>query len=332
VEWGGRCLYSPRLPPRGRRLIRERCLSTADVTRASQPGGEERLAYALMAVSPALFASNMLVARATADLIPPVALAFGRWTFAALLLLPFAARPLWRARAAIRRELADLLVLGVLGMVICGAVVYVGAATTTATNIGLIYAASPVFIIILARVFYREAMSRLQVFGVALSLAGVVAIIARGDPGVLLGLRFTTGDLYILAAAFSWAVYNIWLQHRPSTLAATPRFAAITIAGVATLLPFLVIEARFFAVPRLDTVTLGAMLFLAIVPGLGAYQTYAFVQRRLGANRASLLMYLVPVYNAALAWMLLGEQLRLYHFIGAAMVLPGIYLATRRTG
>jgi drug/metabolite transporter (DMT)-like permease len=330
VERRRPCFYSRRLPLRGGRLIRERCLSTADVTKAAQPRSEERLAYALMAVSPAFFASNMLVARATADLIPPVALAFGRWTLAALLLLPVAARPLWRGRAAIRRELPDLFVLGVLGMVICGAVVYIGAATTTATNIGLIYAASPVFIIVLARVFYGEAMSAVQALGVGLSLAGVVAIIARGELDVLLGLRFTTGDLYILAASFAWAVYNVWLQHRPSALAATPRFAAITMAGAAALIPFLLLESAFVAAPRLDAVTLGAMLFLAIVPGLGAYQTYAFVQRRLGANRASLLMYLVPVYNAVLAWVLLGEELRFYHFIGAALVLPGIWLATRR--
>jgi drug/metabolite transporter (DMT)-like permease len=209
-------------------------------------------------------------------------------------------------------------------------VVYVGAATTTASNIGLIYAASPVFIIVLARIFYGEAMSRVQSLGVSVSLAGVLAIIARGDLEVLLELRFTTGDLYILAASFAWAVYNVWLQHRPSALAATPRFTAITIAGVATLLPFLVIEGLFFAAPRLDAMTLGTMLFVAIVPGLGAYQTYAFVQRRLGANRASLIMYLIPIYNAVLAWILLGEELQLYHFVGAALVLPGIYLATSR--
>src|SRR5690606_8493850 len=138
----------------------------------------EPIAYALMAVAPGMFATNMLAARATADLIPPVALAVGRWTIAALILLPFVARPLWAARRAIRRELADLLVLGALGMGICGAVVYIGAATTTATNIGLIYAASPVFIIVLARLFYGEAMSRVQAFGVVLSLVGVIAIVA----------------------------------------------------------------------------------------------------------------------------------------------------------
>lgn len=325
------CLYSRRLSAAATRpLTRERRLSTADATRAAQPHSEERLAYALMAFAPALFASNVLVARAVADTMPPVALAFGRWGLAALLLLPVAAKPLWRARRAVRRELPDLFALGFLGMVVCGAVVYIGAQTTTATNIGLIYAASPVFIIVLARIFYGETMSRVQALGVALSLAGVVTIIARGDIGVLLGLTFTIGDLYILAASVSWAVYTVLIRHRPTTLGVTPRFTALTIAGVATLLPLLLIEAAMIGAPRLDGFTAGIMLFLAVVPGLGAYQTYEFVQRRLGANRASLLMYLIPVYNAGLAWVLLGEQLRFYHFIGAAMVLPGIYLATRR--
>ena len=284
-----------------------------------------------MAVAPALFASNILMARAVADLVPPFALAAGRWGLAALLLLPFTAKTLWRARSTVRRELFDLLVLGFLGMVMCGAIVYVGAQTTTATNIGLIYAASPVFIIVLARIFYRETMSGVQAAGVALSLAGVVTIIARGDIGVLLGLTFTIGDLYILAASFSWAVYTVLMRHRPSALGAMPRFTAIAIAGVVALLPLLPVEIAMLGAPRIDGFAIGVVVFLAIVPGLGAYLTYEFVQRRLGSNRASLLMYLIPVYNAGLAWALLGEALQPYHFVGAAMVLPGIYLATRRS-
>jgi drug/metabolite transporter (DMT)-like permease len=283
-----------------------------------------------MAVAPVLFASNVLVARAVADTMPPVALALGRWGLAALMLLPVAAKPLWRARRAVRQELPDLLALGFLGMVMCGAVVYIGAQTTTATNIGLIYAASPVFIIVLARIFYGETMSSVQAAGVALSLAGVVTIIARGDIGALVGLTFTIGDLWVLGSSVSWAVYTVMMRHRPSALGAMPRFAAIAIAGVVTLLPLLPVEIAMLGAPRIDGFALGVVVFLAIVPGLGAYLTYDFVQRRLGANRASLLMYLIPVYNAGLAWALLGEALRLYHFIGAAMVLPGIYLATRR--
>ena len=178
--------------------MQEHRLSTIETKET--PRADERIAFALMAVAPVLFASNVLVARAVADTMPPVALALGRWGLAALLLLPFFAKPLWRSRRAVRRELPDLLVLGFLGMVMCGAVVYIGAQTTTATNIGLIYAASPVFIIVLARIFYGERMSSVQAAGVALSLAGVITIIARGDIGVLLGLTFTIGDLWVLGS------------------------------------------------------------------------------------------------------------------------------------
>jgi drug/metabolite transporter (DMT)-like permease len=186
--------------------------------------------------------------------------------------------------------------------------------------------------ILLARAFYDETMSALQGAGVLLCLAGVVTIIARGDPGVLLGLTFTIGDVYIVGCSISWAVYTVWIQHRRSALAPTPRFTAITIAGVIALLPWLIVETVTSGPPPLDAFSLGVMFFLGVVPGIGAYQTYAFVQRRLGTSRTSLLMYLIPVYNAGLAWALLGETLHAYHFVGTAMVLPGLYLATRRPG
>src|SRR3546814_5261353 len=123
----------------------------------------------------------MLTARATHDLFPPVALAFWRWAATFALLLPFAGAALWRHRRDILSEWLDVLVLGALGMGVCGAFVYVGADTTSATNIGLIYAASPILIVVLARVFYREPLTPLQGAGALLSLAGVVAIVARGD-------------------------------------------------------------------------------------------------------------------------------------------------------
>jgi drug/metabolite transporter (DMT)-like permease len=283
-----------------------------------------------MGVAPAMFATNILVARASAELVPPVALAVGRWAIAALILLPFVGKALWASRAILRAEFGDLLVLGALGMGVCGALVYVGAVTTTATNIGLIFSAAPVIIIVLARALYRETMTKLQALGVALSLAGVIVIVFKGDLGVLLALHFAPGDLCIVAAVFSWAVYSVMLQHRPTALAATPRFAATILLGTLALLPFLAIESALYAVPRLDTTVVAIMLLLAVVPGLGAYQAYALLQSRLGANRTSLMLYLVPIYNAVLARLLLGEQLRLYHFIGAALVLPGIYLSTRR--
>jgi drug/metabolite transporter (DMT)-like permease len=290
----------------------------------------ERFAYVLMAAAPAMFASNMLVARATAEFIPPVALAVGRWTLAALILLPFVGKALWSSRDAIRREFGDLLILGALGMGVCGAVLYLAAAATSATNMGLVASATPVVTVVVARLFYRETMTPAQIAGVGVSLSGVLVIIAKGSADLLLGLRFAAGDLYTLIAVVSWSVYSTMLQHRPTALGAASRFAATIVLGTLSLLPFLAIEAALGRQPSFDMSTLAVMLFLAVVPGLGAYQAYGLIQSRLGANRTSLILYLVPIYNAVLAWLLLGERLHAYHWVGAALALSGIYLTTRQ--
>jgi drug/metabolite transporter (DMT)-like permease len=272
----------------------------------------------------------MLVARATHELIPPVALAFWRWFATLLLLLPFTAATLLRYRQEVAREWRDLIVLGALGMGVCGAFVYIGADTTTATNIGLIYAASPILIVVFARLWYGEALSARQGLGVALSLLGVLAVVCRGDPAVLFGLRFSAGDLWILAAMVAWALYSVLLRHRPSRLPLMARFAGITGGGVLVLLPFALGEVLAGRLPALDGTTLASVAFLAVVASFGAYQVYGLIQRSLGAGPTSLLMYLIPLYNGGLAFLLLGERLEPYHLAGAALVLPGIFLATRR--
>jgi drug/metabolite transporter (DMT)-like permease len=222
------------------------------------------------------------------------------------------------------------LLLGALGMGVCGAFVYVAAATTTATNIGILYAASPVLIILLGRLLHGEHMAIHQLIGVALCLAGVLVILARADLGVLRGLRFTAGDLWVVAAVVAWAVYSVRLRYRPTALGLNERFAGIVLGGVVTLLPFTIGEALLDRPPPLTAETVAWVAFLAVVASFGAYQVYGMILQALGASEASLLFYLTPVYNALLAWLLLGERLAPYHLAGAALVLPGLYLATRR--
>lgn len=287
------------------------------------------LAYVLLVATALMFAANMLTARATSDELPPVALAFWRWAGALVLLLPFCTASLWRHRRAALAEWRDLLLLGALGMGVCGAVVYMGAATTSATNIGLIYAASPVLIILFARLFYGETMNGRQMLGVALSLAGVLVVIARGQVQTFLAVRFTVGDLLILAAAIAWAVYSVVLKHRPSALPPTTRLAAITIGGLISLLPFVVAEPLFYKPYPLTWHSVGVAAFLALVPGFGAYQAYGYVQRHLGAGPTGLIMYMSPLFTGLLGFALLGEELHLYHLVGVLLVLPGIFLATR---
>lgn len=288
------------------------------------------LGVALLLIVPVLFSANQLVARAVHDFFPPFSLAFWRWSVAGLIMLAFTGGRLWRQRRAVAREWPDLLGLGFLGMFVCGAFVYIGGRTTTATNIGLIYAMTPVAIIAIGGLAYGERLAAMQKAGVALALLGVLAIIVQGDPAVLFALAFTAGDLWIASAATCWALYSVLLARRHSALAMAERFTAICLGGALILAPFTVWEALEGQVAPFDLRSVLVVALVVLVPSLGAYQGYALLQRALGTGVAGLVAYLSPVYNAGLAWALLGEVPQWFHLAGAALVLPGIYLATRR--
>ena len=297
---------------------------------SAPPGAaRRRLAYALLFLAPALWSANLLVARWSAEWFPPHALAFWRWLIALVPMLALSGAVLWRRRADVCREWRDLAVLGALGMWVCGAFVYIGGRTTTATNIGLIYAGVPVLIMLLSAAVFRERLSGAQITGAAIALAGVLAIIFKGDPGVLARLEFVVGDLWIATAAVGWAVYSIWLRHRPSRLDPAVRLAAITAAGVAILAPLTAIESVAVGVPPLDARSVAAALIVGLLPGFGAYQAWSWLMREIGASRTGLILYMTPIYTVILAWMLLGETPRWYHAVGAVLVLGGVFLANR---
>ncbi len=287
-----------------------------------------RGAYAVLFVAPLFFASNMLMARAVHGTIPPVAMAFWRWTLTLVFLVPYAGTNLVASWRGLLRDWKPLLLLGALGMGVCGAPVYLAGETTTATNIGLIYAASPVLIVVFARLFWGETMALRQALGIALCLAGVIVVVARGDLSVLLGLQFVIGDLLIVAATIAWAFYSVLLKHYPGRQTMAVRFIGIVIGGVVTMAPFYAFEAASGRVMNFDLRTIEIVLFLTLVPGLISYLTYGWLVGVLGPSRTGLLMYLIPLYNAGLAYALLGEELHLYHLVGTALILPGLFLAT----
>lgn len=286
------------------------------------------LASVLLFIVPIFFCTNMVVAKATAETIPPVSLAFLRWVAVFVLMLPFVGKNLWVQRAIILREWKDLMVLGALGMGVCGAFVYIAADTTSATNIGLIYSTAPVPIILVVAILYGERMTARQFVGAGLSVIGVLVILCRGEIDVLRSLSFSQGDLWIVAATLGWATYSVMIRYRPSALGIGTRFSAIVLSGVIVLAPFTAMEIAAGEVPELTLETAGWVGLLAIVASIGAFQMHTFIQSVLGAGPTSLLMYLIPVYNVGLAWWLLGEAPQLYHLLGIGLVLPGLLLVT----
>lgn len=290
----------------------------------------QRLAHILLFVTPGLWSANYIVARAAPGVVEPHMLAFWRWLLALALMLPMAWPALRRQWPAWRHEWKDALLLGALGMWICGAFVYIGGRTTAATNIGLIYAICPVLIAGASAVLFGERFGRLQTAGVALALAGMLLVVAKGSPANLLAVRFTAGDLWIVTAATSWAAYSVLLRLRPSVLDPFARLAVITLGGLVVLLPLTIAEAAISGIPEISLRAFGLALLAALLPGFGAYQAYSFMQRELGAARTGLVMYLGPLYAALTAWWLLDEVPRWYHLAAALLILPGIWLATRR--
>jgi drug/metabolite transporter (DMT)-like permease len=293
-------------------------------------GRTARWAPVLLWVVPALWSSNYIVARLAHGVVAPHGLAFGRWLLALALMLPFVGVGLWRRREALRAEWRQLLVLGGLGMWICGAWVYLGGQSTSATNIALIYAASPVAIAVAGVKLLHERMSAAQRVAVVLALLGVLFVIAKGDVTRLLAVRFSVGDLWIVAAAVSWTAYSVLLKRWPSRLGPAERLAAITAGGLLLLLPFTLWEALAVPGPPFGLPALGLVVLAALLPGVLSYTAYSYLQRELGASRTALLLYLAPVYGAMLAWAVLGEVPGWYHAAGAALILPSIWLATRR--
>lgn len=288
-----------------------------------------RAALALIFITPALWTVNYLVARRAPGVIEPHLLALLRWLMASVLFALGARSEWWPHRHQIATGWKHYLVLGALGMWICGAWVYIGGRTTGAVNIALIYSISPVLIAAASALWLKERFSVLQACGVALALAGVLHVVLKGQWGALAAVQFVPGDGWILAATLSWTAYSLLLKKWPSPLGPSARLAVISFAGVLVLLPFVIWEALHNPLPVLTAQGFGLALAAAVLPGYGAYLAYSVMQRELGAARVSVVLYLGPLYTAVMAWLVLGEPLQAHHGWGMALVLPGIYLVQR---
>jgi drug/metabolite transporter (DMT)-like permease len=293
---------------------------------------DRRWALALLFITPLLWSVNYLVGRLAPGTVAPHMLALLRWTIAVVILLPFAWPELLAKRSSIFKNSWHYLVFGALGMWICGAWVYIGARSTGATNIALIYALSPVFIALVSTLWLRERLGWMQWLGIALAFGGLVHVVIKGQWAALAQVRLVAGDLWILGATISWTLYSIFLKRWPTDFSPIARLVLIISGGVLVLLPLTALEAMS-GLPMTQTVwgwkTLALAVAAGVIPGAGAYLAYSTLQKTLGAARAGLTLYLGPLYAAAVAYAVLGEPIQGYHALGAAVILPGIYLASR---
>jgi drug/metabolite transporter (DMT)-like permease len=294
------------------------------------PETRQRQALALLWLTPALWSVNYIIARKAPEVVTPHLLALGRWGLAGLLLAWLARQELWAQRRAVAAAWPQHLALGTLGMLICGAWVYLGARTTGAMNIALIYAASPVLITLGAWLWLGERLWPRQMLGVVVALAGVLHVVVQGQWLALARVSWVPGDGWIVLAMLSWAGYALLLKKWTSPLSAQARLASTCAGGVAVLLPFALWELGLPDTPAWGWQATLLVVVAALVPGIGAYVAYGHVQKVLGASRVAASLYLGPLYAALAAWGVLGEPMGLHHAVGAALILPGIFLASSR--
>lgn len=288
------------------------------------------LPYAVMIATPLFFSTNIIFGRYVAEDTAPFVLAFLRWSAVAAILLPIA---MMRKRLVLAAVLGDhwrlLVVLGVLGMGICGGGVYLGLTQTTATNATLIYSVSPVLIIVLERVFRGRPIAAREGLGTALAFAGVAWIVLRGDLATLLTLSFNPGDLLIAFAALSWAGYSILYRSEGlGRLDNMSLFALVAAFGALANLPFAALDlVQGEGLPATPQAWWAAGGIVAI-SSLLAFSGFQFGVRALGASIAGLFMYLMTPFGVLLAVVFLGERLAGFHAIGIVLVLTGIAAAT----
>ncbi|MBR0691801.1 DMT family transporter [Bradyrhizobium lablabi] len=275
-------------------------------------------------------ASNQILARGLAGSVPPFSLAFFRWSIIAAGLAPLAIAEIRAGRIPLANNVWPIFAAGFLGMFLCGAPVYIAGITTTAIHIALIFALSPIVVLLISAALGMEHIGPMQWLGTGLALSGALWIVSGGHLETLTQSNAAWGDLLALLAMLGWSGYTLLQSRvapRASLLARISLFAAV---GALCSLPPAIHEmwtapAQVFSVKAFQ-----AYLFAGLVPGLLAYAGFAWLGARFGSVRTSLVLYIGPIASALLSYVILGEPPTMIHVLGGALILGGVWASLRK--
>jgi len=285
--------------------------------------------YLLLSITALCWAGNAIVGRLAAGHIAPVTLSFLRWSFAFLIILPFAWKHLVRDWPAIRSRLGIMILLSITGIGAFNTLQYWALEHTQALNTLLLQSAGPLVVAVWSLLLLGVRLTLAQAAGVMLSMAGVLIILMHGDLTKLSGIDFNIGDLIFIVALAIFGIYSVLSLKRPNIHGLS--FVAFTFgAGAACLIPLFIWE--LFARPpmQIDTANLLTLFYVAVFPSTIAYLCFNRGVQLIGANRAAPFFHVVPVFGTIMSIAFLGEHPQAFHFIGFALVLTGVFVASRR--
>lgn len=290
----------------------------------------------LLAIPPLMWAGNAIVGRIVVPLIPPVTLNFVRWFFALLILIPLA-RPAFGRGSGLLFNWRRYAILGLLGVGLYNGFQYLALHTSSPVNVTLVGASMPIWMMMIGALFFRASVSRWQVLGALLSIAGVLVVLAHGDWRQLASLRFVAGDILMLIATLLWALYSWLLANTADSPIMRSSWAALLLAQVLYGVGWSAVFAGVEWVVTDWTIhwnwTLGlALVYVVLGPALLAYRCWGEGVRQVGPALAGVFFNLTPIFAAIMSALWLGDPPQWHHAAAFLLIVCGIFLSARRVG
>ena len=277
------------------------------------------------------WAGNFIVGKtASINEIPPISLNFYRWLVAWFILLPFTYKELIEKKEYILKNTGIFVILGITAVSIFNSALFYSLQFTQVITGVLMISVVPVMIIFFSALLKIEKTNIFQIFGVALSLTGVVLIITKADIQILKNLDFNKGDLTMLIAMFSWSIYSALLKKKKYQLSQITLLQVVIGFGVIILIPFYFIDIRIGNEIKFDIPFFLILTYVILFPGLISFFLWIKGVGLIGANRAGVYLHLMPILGAIMAMMIFDEKILFYHFVGAVFIVSGIVLSNKK--
>ena len=289
------------------------------------------LAYLLLLLTTLFWSGNFIVGKAASMYsIPPFSLNFYRWFFAGLILMPFTIKEIINKKNYIFKNIGFFIILGITSITIFNSIVYYSLYYTQVISGVLMISTIPVWIISISSILNIEKTNVFQIVGVALSLVGVFFIITKADIEILKNLDFNKGDLTMIIAMFSWAIYSALLKKKKYEISQITLLEVVIITGLVFLIPIYFIEMSMGNLIKLEKPFYLTLIYVVLLPGLASFFFWIKGISIIGANRAGVFLHLMPIFGAAMAMLIFDEKFMFYHFLGAIFILIGIILSNKK--
>ena len=288
-------------------------------------------AYLMLTLCAFFWSGNFIVGKfATLYEVPPLTLNFFRWLIVWIILIPFTAKDIFLNIKIIKKKFYSILLMSITSISIFNSVVYYSLNFTQVLNGALMISTIPVLIIFISFIFRVEKINLNQVLGLILSITGVVIIITQLEFSRLINLDLNKGDLWLLGAMLSWAIYSTMLKTHKTGLNYLTFISVIVTLGLIFLLPQFLFEFNNQELIKFNFAFFLIISYVVLFAGLGAYIFWNKAVLIVGPSRAGIFLHLMPVFSSFMAIFLLNENFMNFHIFGAITIFLGIYLSSKK--